>query len=147
MDNEIYIEEAKEFSIDIPKQITNLVKQLDENYEIFSDDDLRSMLSSTNTHLYLARLRQNGPIVGMATLITYRIPHNMKAMVEDVVVDESMRGKGVGKKLMNHVIHAAREQGVKYLNLTSRPERTAAHKLYESLGFEKRDTNVFRLPL
>lgn len=147
MQEEIYIEEAKEASKEIVDAVISLEKQLDSGFEAFSQEDLEQMISTSNVHLYLARLKEGGKIIGMATLISYRIPQNMRGYVEDVVVDESMRGKGVGKKLMNHIIEKARDLGVRYLNLTSRPSREAAQKLYESLGFEKRDTNVFRLPL
>lgn len=147
MEEEISIVEVKDFSPEILESIQQLTKQLDENFEPLSQDDLKNMISSSNIHLYVARLNRNNSIVGMVTLVVYRIPYKMKAQVEDIVVDSSMRGKGLGKKLMQFVIGKAKEYGVKSLNLTSNPKRETANNLYSNLGFEKRDTNVYRLSL
>ena len=80
----------------------------------------------------------------MLSLVVFGIPTGIKAWVEDVVVDDGARGKGVGKSLMRHAMEQAKKLGAKTVDLTSRPSREAANKLYQSLGFETRQTNVYR---
>lgn len=145
--NEIYIEEVTSFSSEVVDAVRKLVRQLDQKFQPLSDDDLKEMISSSNTHVYIVRLKGNRNIIGMVTLIVYRIPYITKAQLEDLVIDKSLRGKGIGTTLMKFVIDKARDLGVKSLNFTSNPKRETANKLYKSLGFEKRDTNVYKLSL
>jgi len=88
-----------------------------------------------------------GNILGMASLIPARKLFAYFGTVEDVIVDEKMRGLGLGKKLTNKIIEKAHALQLKYLDLTSGPQREAANGLYQSMGFEKRDTNVYRMKL
>ncbi len=83
-------------------------------------------------------------IVGTLTLALFRIPTGLRAWIEDVIVDEGARGKGVGAALNRFAIELARSEGATSVDLTSRPSREEANRLYERLGFEKRDTNVYR---
>lgn len=145
--NDIYIEEQKDFSQEAVVSVRHLVKQLSNDSQPLTDEDFRALVSSESTHLYFARLKENNKIIGMVTLVVYRIPFKMKAQLEDIVVDENMRGKGIGKMLMNFSIGKAKDLGVKSLNFTSRPERESANKLYKNLGFKKSDTNVYSLSL
>lgn len=145
--NNIYIEEVIHFSLEVADAVRNLTQQLDENFQPLTDDDLRFMISSPSTHLYIARMKEKNNIIGMITLIVYRIPYKMKAQLEDIVVDTTMRGKGIGKTLVQFAIDKAKGLGAKSLNFTSNPKREAANRLYENLGFRKRDTNVYRLTL
>ena len=92
--------------------------------------------------LYLARLE--GRIVGSLTLAFYRMPTGLKAWIEDVVVDVAARGHGVGESLNLSAIAEAAQRGAKNVNLTSRPSREAANRLYARLGFVRYDTNVYR---
>ncbi|USR79041.1 GNAT family N-acetyltransferase [Arcanobacterium pinnipediorum] len=85
------------------------------------------------------------PIVGMLTLVTFEIPTGWRAWIEDVVVDESARGKGVGASLVAAAIELAKKHGAKTVDLTSRPSREAANRLYQRAGFELRETNVYRV--
>lgn len=147
MDNQINIEEVTSFSPEVADAARNLVWQLSPEHQPLNNEDVQNMISSSNTHLYVARTKNDNTIVGMITLEVYRIPLVMKAQLEDVVVDEKMRGKGIGKQLVIFAIEKAKEFGVKSLNFTSSPQKEAANKMYESLGFEKRDTNVYRLSL
>jgi len=103
---------------------------------------LEAIVADPDSALLLARL--DGRIVGSLTLATYRIPTGIKAWIEDVVVDESARGHGVGESLSRAAIEEARRRGAKDVNLTSRPSREAANRLYERIGFEARQTNVWR---
>ena len=91
--------------------------------------------------------RVDGVIVGSLTLVMYRIPTGLKAWIEDVVVDEAARGSGVGEALNFAAIDEARRRGAKAVNLTSRPSREAANRLYQRIGFSARDTNVYRYDL
>jgi ribosomal protein S18 acetylase RimI-like enzyme len=90
---------------------------------------------------------EEGSIVGTLTLVAFRIPTGVGAWIEDVVVDEGARRRGVGETLMTVAIRLAEDSGARHLNLTSRPEREAANRLYQRLGFEQRETNVYRLTL
>ena len=105
---------------------------------------LATMIAGGST-LFVARV--DGRIVGSLTLVFYRIPTGLKAWIEDVVVDESARGLGVGEALSVAALDEARRHGVKYVSLSSRPSRGAANRLYQRLGFAARDTNVYRYVL
>jgi len=91
--------------------------------------------------------RVDGEIVGSLTLVMYRIATGLKAWIEDVVVDESARGHGVGEALNMAALDEARKRGAKAVSLTSRPSREAANRLYQRIGFSARDTNVYRYDL
>ncbi|MGI9616196.1 MAG: GNAT family N-acetyltransferase [Acidimicrobiales bacterium] len=90
---------------------------------------------------------EDGVILGSLTLVVFPIPTAIRAWIEDVVVDEAGRGKGVGAALNNEAIERARALGAATVDLTSRPSREAANRLYQRLGFEARETNVYRLKL
>ena len=89
-------------------------------------------------------LRDQGRIVGMLTLIVFRIPTGVRAWIEDVVVDETARGRGVGEALSQEAVRRALDLGARTVELTSRPSREAANRLYQRLGFVRRDSNVYR---
>jgi len=91
--------------------------------------------------------RVDGEIVGSLTLVFYRIATGLKAWIEDVVVDESARGHGVGEALHMAALDEARRHGAKAVSLTSRPSREAANRLYQRIGFSSRETNVYRYDL
>jgi ribosomal protein S18 acetylase RimI-like enzyme len=105
---------------------------------------LREIVAAPSSVLYLARdARRGGAIVGTLTLILYRIPTGGRAWIEDVVVDGAARGRGVGEALCTAAIARSREAGAESVNLTSRPTREAANRLYQRLGFELRQTNAY----
>src|SRR5205085_2210724 len=91
--------------------------------------------------------RDGDTVLGTLTLVVFRIPTAMRAWVEDVVVDEQARGRGVGEALSQEAIRRARAAGAKTVDLTSRPSRESANRLYQRIGFEARETNVYRLDL
>jgi ribosomal protein S18 acetylase RimI-like enzyme len=103
---------------------------------------LRATLDNDATELLVAR--RAGRIVGMATLVTVPLPSGLRGHVEDVVVDEAARGQGVARALLERMIALAGERHVRSLDLTSRPSRESALRLYESVGFRRRETNVLR---
>ncbi|MET0911418.1 MAG: GNAT family N-acetyltransferase [Ilumatobacteraceae bacterium] len=103
---------------------------------------LADIVENNSTVLFLARVR--GEIMGSLTLAFYRIPTGLKAWIEDVVVDDAARGRGVGAALNQAALAEARRRGAKDVSLTSRPSREAANRLYLRLGFVARETNMYR---
>ncbi len=104
--------------------------------------ELTDIVENPATVLFLARV--DGAIVGVLTLAFYRIPTGLKAWIEDVVVDDAVRGRGVGAALNQAALAEARRRGSKDVSLTSRPSRQAANRLYLRLGFVARETNMYR---
>jgi ribosomal protein S18 acetylase RimI-like enzyme len=122
-----------------------LIPQLSSSSPPPSADELRAIVDSRDSVLFVARL--DGSIVGSLTLAFYRIPTGLKAWIEDVVVDDSARGRGVGEALNRAAIAEAAHRGAKNVSLTSRPSREAANRLYVRLGFEPYETNLYRFRL
>jgi ribosomal protein S18 acetylase RimI-like enzyme len=125
--------------------LNRLLPQLTSNAESLTSDDLESMLHSESATLFVAL--DGDTVVGTLTLVVFSIPTGRRAWIEDVVVDESSRGVGVGRQLTMSAIEEARLRGVRTIDLTSRPSREAANAMYLKLGFERRETNVYRYSL
>jgi ribosomal protein S18 acetylase RimI-like enzyme len=140
---EIRIDEATEVYDGLPEAVERLVRQLSRSSPPPSAAELQELIGSPACHLLLARVA-DGTIVGMLTLAVFRIPTGLRAWIEDVVVDEAARGQGVGAELTNAAIRLAGERGARTVDLTSRPSREAANRLYQRLGFVQRGTNVYR---
>lgn len=121
-----------------------LTPQLSRSSPAPSADQLSEIVTSPATHLLLAR-GDDGAVLGSLTLVLFRIPTGVRAWIEDVVVDADARGQGVGEALNRHALAMAAEHGARSVDLTSRPSREAANRLYRRLGFEPRDTTVYRL--
>ena len=139
----ITISELKEGSAEVLASINQLLPQLSLNAQGISMDRLLELVESDNTIIFLGT-DKDGQILGMLSLIVMKIPTGNKAWIEDVVVDSKARGQGLGKALMNHALEEAKKREVKSIDLTSRPTREAANLLYQSLGYQKRETNVYR---
>jgi ribosomal protein S18 acetylase RimI-like enzyme len=122
-----------------------LIPQLSSSSPPPSREHLVAMVDSADTVLFVARV--GGQILGSLTLAFYRIPTGTKAWIEDVVVDDAARGRGVGELLNRAALDEARSRGAKDVSLTSRPSREAANRLYQRIGFEPRTTNVYRYTL
>jgi ribosomal protein S18 acetylase RimI-like enzyme len=120
-----------------------LVPQLSSSSPPTSEGHLAEIVESPGTMLFIARDAE-GTIVGSLTLATFRIPTGLRARIEDVVVDETARGQGVGEALSRAAIDRAEAAGAKTVDLTSRPSREAANRLYQRMGFELRESNVYR---
>jgi ribosomal protein S18 acetylase RimI-like enzyme len=120
-----------------------LVGQLSSSARKPTADDLRQIIEAPATRLLVARDNDDN-IVGSLTLALFRIPTGLRAWIEDVVVDEAARGQGVGETLTMEALRLARGAGARTVDLTSRPEREAAERLYRRLGFKRRDTSVYR---
>jgi ribosomal protein S18 acetylase RimI-like enzyme len=122
-----------------------LIPQLSSSSPPPTAELLRAIVDTPDSVLFLAWL--DDLIVGSLTLACYRIPTGLKAWIEDVVVDDSVRGRGVGAALNRAAIAEARRRGAKNVSLTSRSSREAANRLYRRLGFEPYDTNLYRFDL
>lgn len=122
-----------------------LIPQLSSSSPPPTRDHLAAMVDSDDTVLFVARV--DGRILGSLTLAFYRIPTGTKAWIEDVVVDADARGHGVGELLSRAALAEARARGAKDVNLSSRPSRESANRLYLRLGFHRRDTNMYRYTL
>jgi len=142
----VKVEIATTLSPAIVDAVERLVPQVSRSNPPPTTAELGDIVSSPATDLFLA-IDDGGSIVGMATLVTFRIPTAMRAWIEDVVVDEAGRGQGVGTALTQAMVARARELGCRTVDLTSRPSREAANRLYQREGFVARDTNVYRLTL
>ena len=123
--------------------LAHLLPQLSSSASPVTSDELLAMVRSDASHLLLART-DDGRIVGSLTLVVFRIPTGVRGWIEDVVVDGEARGLGVGEALNRHALSLATELGARTVDLTSRPSRVAANRLYQKLGFEPRDTNIYR---
>jgi ribosomal protein S18 acetylase RimI-like enzyme len=143
MPGEIQVEEATDMFEGLPEIVERLVRQLSRSSPAPSPGELEEIVRSPASHLLLAR-DAHGAVVGMLTLAVFRIPTGLRAWIEDVVVDEAARGQGVGAELTNAAIRLANQRGARTVDLTSRPLREAANRLYQRLGFVQRDTNVYR---
>jgi ribosomal protein S18 acetylase RimI-like enzyme len=138
------IEVVEAVSSDLVAELASLMPQL-SSASPPSRTELSEIVDSPATSLLVAR--DGDAIVGTLTLAVFRIPTGVRAWIEDVVVDESARGQGVGEALTLEAVSLARGAGARSVELTSRPTREAANRLYRRLGFEERDTNVLRLTL
>jgi ribosomal protein S18 acetylase RimI-like enzyme len=144
------IEITRAVSVDeeIVGAMVRLVRELSSSASPPRLDQLQEIVDSPCTVLLIARDRAaGGRIVGTLTLAIFRIPTGVRAWIEDVVVEASARGTGVGAALSREALRIANERGVRTVDLTSRPSRAAANKLYQNLGFVLRDTNVYRYTL
>ena len=136
------IEIAQEATPELVEAMVRLLPQLSSSAPAPTPAELDEIATSSATVLLVARLE--GRIVGSLTLALFRIPTGMRAWIEDVVVDEAARGHGVGDALNRAALEIAAERGARTVDLTSRPSREAANRLYRRLGFQARETNVYR---
>jgi ribosomal protein S18 acetylase RimI-like enzyme len=128
---------------DIVEAFVRLTPQLSSSSPAPTKAELQAICDHDACSLLIAR-DTDGTILGSMTLVTFPIPTGLRGWIEDVVVDEAARGKGVGEILNRTALSMASEMGVKTVDLTSRPSRVAANKLYQKLGFVARETNVYR---
>ncbi len=137
---EIY--EADEVDDELVEAMARLVPQLSSSNPPPGTAELQEIVDSDAVRLLIARDERG--VVGTLTLVLFRIPTGVRAWIEDVVVDEGARGSGVGRSLNEAAIALALAAGTVSVDLTSRPSREDANRLYRKLGFEQRQTNVYR---
>ena len=139
------IEIATESTDELVQAMAVLIPQLSKSNPPPSRADLNAIIASEASVLFIARV--HGKIAGALTLATFRIPTGVRAWIEDVVVDADARGHGVGEALNMAAIAEARSRGAITVELTSRPSREAANRLYQRIGFVQRETNIYRFAL
>ena len=140
--DDVTIEVVEEITDDITSAWVKLLPQLSRSAPGITTSDLEAIVNNDATSLLVAKV--DDTIVGSLTLAVFPIPTGRRAWIEDVVVDEAARGKGIGEKLTRAAIDVAADLGARTVDLTSRPSREAANRLYQRIGFEKRVTNVYR---
>jgi ribosomal protein S18 acetylase RimI-like enzyme len=138
----VEIEPVREVTLDLTAAFARLIPQLSSSSPPPDADELAAIVGHPGTTLFVAKL--DDQIVGTLTLIVFPIPTGMRAWIEDVVVDEAVGGKGIGRALTQAAIDKAQEMGARTVDLTSRPSREVANHLYQRMGFELRNTNVYR---
>jgi ribosomal protein S18 acetylase RimI-like enzyme len=141
----VEIEKVQFATSELVDALNRLLPQLSSTPPTLTIGDVERILHSDASSLFVAKV--GARIVGTLTLITFRIPTGRRAWIEDVIVDDSVRGEGIGERLMTAAIDEARARGARTIDLTSRPSREAANALYQKMGFEPRETNVYRLAL
>ena len=141
----VQVEIANEVTEELVAGLNHLLPQLSTSAPPLTTPDVEALVASPATIVFIAR--DGGQIVGSLTLVVFPIPTGLRAWIEDVVVDGSARGKGVGEALTTAAIEESRRRHVRSIDLTTRPTREAANRLYARLGFELRETNVYRLSL
>ena len=141
----VQISEATEVTTELVDAFARLIPQLSKSNPPPSEGELKAIVTSRASVLLVARdPERDDRIVGTLTLVLFRIPTGVRAWIEDVVVDDEARGRGVGDALNRFAIDHARRAGARTVDLTSRPDREAANRLYRRIGFEPRETNVYR---
>lgn len=144
MYEDIKIIEASGDNLQYVQPIARLLGQLSSTPVEFNEESYKALTNSPSSRLYL--LLCEGSVCGMLTLAHYLAPTGRKLWIEDVVVDSAMRGRSLGRKLVEHAIAEARTMGGT-LMLTSKPARVAANALYRSAGFQPKETNVYKMNL
>jgi ribosomal protein S18 acetylase RimI-like enzyme len=141
----IEITEAATVDAALVEGMARLLPQLSASAAAPSDEYLRRVLAAPGNTLLVARDRNDAQvIVGMLTLVMVDLPSGTRAQIHDVVVDASARGAGIAEKLTRHALGLARARGASRVDLTSRPSREAANRLYPRVGFKRHETNVYR---
>jgi len=142
----VQIVEADEVTPAMVEAFQRLTPQLSRSNPPPDADMLQAIVASPASHLLLA-FDEAGDIVGTLTLIVFPIPTGWRGWIEDVIVDEAASGQRIGQQLSEHAIGMARDLGCTTVDLTSRPSREAANHIYKKVGFQARDTNVYRFDL
>jgi len=145
----MYIGKVSEVTEELQEALQRLIPQLDVHKIRPTLEELNQLIESESSTLLVARYplarypHENSAIAGVLSLIIYRVPTGLRSIIEDVVVDEKMRRRGIGVALIRYAIELAREAGANGVSLTSNSQREAANQLYQSLGFELRKTNAY----
>ena len=142
----VHIERIIQVTDELVRAFERLMPQLTTYAPPPGWEVLETIVSDPGNNLFVARA-PDGEIIGSATLGTFTSPTGTHAWIEDVIVDEAWRGQGLGEALTRACLDRAAEMGLKEVNLTSRPAREAANRLYQRMGFQRRETNLYRYPL
>lgn len=139
----VTIRVAENADAELVEAYQRLIPQLSSSSPAPSEDELAAIIESDSATVLVAE-DESGTILGSMTLVVFRIPTGVRAWIEDVVVDTEARGMGIGQALNEYAINLAEQAGAKTIDLTSRPSRESANRLYKRLGFVARETNVYR---
>ena len=139
----VTIRVAENADADLVEAYKKLTPQLSSSSPAPSKRELSAIIKSDSATVLVAE-DESGTILGSMTLVVFRIPTGVRAWIEDVVVDTEARGMGIGQALNEYAIKLAEQAGAKTIDLTSRPSRESANRLYQRLGFVARETNVYR---
>lgn len=146
--DDVLIHEATAVDAELVAAFELLIPQLSRSNPPPDADALQGIIDSDSSILLLARDElDDSRIVGSLTLVLFPIPTGLRAWIEDVVVDDAVRGRGIGNQLNLRALDLAREAGAGTVDLTSRPSREAANRLYQRIGFHQRETNIYRYEL
>lgn len=142
------IERAVEITDELFTAIQSLVPQLGPGKVPPTRGELEALLGSETSILLTARVSENNDLIaGILTLAIYRVPTGLRSIVEDVIVDEKFRRRGIAEALLKHAVEIAREASAGNISLSANPSREAAHRLYQKLGFSRRDSYFYILRL
>jgi GNAT superfamily N-acetyltransferase len=141
----VRVETVTEATQEVHEALARLLPQLNSRLPIPTMERLQAIVDDRAVSLLVAR--DGEEIVGTTTLIVYTTPFWIKGRLDEVVVDESARGRGVGAALVKASLDIAREKGAEVVELQSGVQREAANRLYPRMGFKRRDTNVYRIVL
>ena len=140
----MHIETASEVTEELHRALQHLIPQLGAHKVTPSKEELQDLVDSKSSNLLVARNPdRDGRIVGILCLTIYRVPTGLRSIIEDMVVDGDARRNGIGEALVQHALELAREAGAENVSLSSNPRREAANKLYQSMGFQLRQTNPY----
>ena len=140
----MHIQRVSEVTGELHEALQRLVPQLGAHKVPPTREELEALVASASSILLVAYdPDDSGLLVGMLCLTVYRVPTGLRSMIEDVVVEGNARRRGIGEALMRKAIELAREAGAEGISLTSNPARQAANQLYQSLGFQLRQTNPY----
>ena len=137
------VELVEEFSEELLEAFSRLIPQLSSSAQALNAQQIKEFCEQEGVYLLVFR-SEEGKILGILSLATFKIPTGKRAWIEDVVVDSAARGQGAGQALVEAAVRHAKKVGAKTVDLTSRPTREAANRLYRRCGFKQRQTNVYR---
>lgn len=140
----MHIKKVSEVTEELYEALQRLVPQLGVHKVPPTREELKKLVDSESSMLLVALDSEEGSsIAGILCLTVYRVPTGLRSIIEDVIVDENMRRRGIGEALVRHAIDMAREAGAEGISLTSNPQREPANQLYQSMGFQLRQTNPY----
>jgi ribosomal protein S18 acetylase RimI-like enzyme len=145
--NDVVIEILRQVTPQVVASFARLIPQLSSSSPPPTAADIEAMVEADASDVLVAFDTGTGEVLGSLTLVTFRIPTGIRSWIEDVVVDDAARGRGVGEALNRFALDLARSKGAKTVDLTSRPSREAANRLYQRMGFQARNSNVYRYEL
>lgn len=143
----MFIQKIDKATEELFEAFQRLLPQLTTNHPPPTRAELDALVAFAGSTLVVAREGEAAPIIGAATLSLLRTPTGVHARLEDVIVDETARSKGVGEALTREIIRLAKEAGADFIALTSNPKREAANRLYQRVGFTRWETNVYRMDI